>query len=280
MLNFHQICEFLFCATYDMIYMQAKRYGRFRRKEVFDSMQSIRTPKYEKIAGAIRKDIGLGNYPVGSFLPPEPKLEAKYQVSRATVRSAIQLLVKEGLLTVRQGQGTKVLHSASLHRFESVTSLSESYSFAKPDEEYNVNIIVNIDEIPIPNRDDAEFLQIQYHAPVFRIQRFLLRNGTPYSILTNYLPKYLVPNLMDYKGKFVDLYSFLKETCGIQYTKAEETVSAQCAGLIESEILNIPVNTPLLFLRRTAYCNLGPLECSYQQICTDVYKLHIHMNNE
>ena len=30
-------------------------------------MKSSRTPKYEKVAYAIRKDISLGNYPTGSF---------------------------------------------------------------------------------------------------------------------------------------------------------------------------------------------------------------------
>lgn len=243
-------------------------------------MKSVRTPKYEKVASAIRKDISIGTYPVGSFLPPEHILEAKYHVSRATIRSAIQTLVNEGLLKVRQGQGTTVLHSGSFHRFSHVTLLSESIAFTRDKTDHPVLVTTAIDEVPIQDPQDAAFLRVNLHDYVFRIQRILKQDDCPFCILTNYLPKHLTPNLTDYEGQFIDLYSFLRDTYGIRYTKSEETVSAQSAGLIESEILSIPINSPLLYLRRTAHCNLGPMECSYQQIRTDIYKLHIHMNNE
>lgn len=242
-------------------------------------MPAVRTPKYEKVAGAIRKDISMGIYPIGAFLPPEPQLQAKYNVSRATVRTAIQLLVQEGLLRVRQGQGTKVLHQDNFHRFAHVISLTESFTFPRETEGQPV-VVTNIDEVPILDAQDAAFLKVKLQDKVYRIQRILKQGDCPHSILINYLPLHLTPNLTAYAGQFVDLYSFLQETYGIRYTSAEETVSAQNAGLIEAEVLRIPINAPLLYLRRTAYCNLGPMECSYQQIRTDIYKLHIHMNNE
>lgn len=244
-------------------------------------MKSSRTPKYEKVAYAIRKDISLGNYPTGSFLPPEPELEKKYQVSRATIRTAIKVLVQEGLLRVKQGRGTKVLHSGGFLRFENVTSLSESFTFPKIATEDEQTVLISaIEEVPVPSAQDAEFLQLPANATVYRVQRIMKHNGHAFSILTNYLPKHLVPDLIARKGQFIDLYTFLFQTYGIRYTKAEETVSAKSADLIESEILCVPVNTPLLHLRRTAYCNLGPMECSYHQIRTDIYKLHIFMSNE
>lgn len=243
-------------------------------------MPASRIPKYIKVANSIRKDIALGRYPVGSYLPPEQMLESQYQVSRATVRSAVQMLVNEGMLKVRQGQGTKVVHNLGLQRFANVTSLSESLSYIEDRSEHRITVTGHIDEVPITDRSDAEFLRVRLHEDVIRYQRILKQDDQPYCILTNFLPKRLVPDLRSHQEKIVDLYAFLKDTYGIQYTRSEETVSAQCASLIESEILNIPINTPLLYLRRLAYCNFGPLECSYQQIRTDIYKLRIYMSNE
>ena len=47
---------------------------------------------YEKILEDLRNDV----YPVNSLLPPEPKLEEIYHVSRTTVRRAIAQLADEG----------------------------------------------------------------------------------------------------------------------------------------------------------------------------------------
>lgn len=204
----------------------------------------------------------------------------KYQVSRATVRTAIQLLEREGLLKVRQGQGTKVLHTGSFSRLENVTNFSERIEAVDLREEEQSFRIGDIKEVPVFSRCDAEFLNLPPNGTVYQFQRFLKLGNCTYGIITNYLPKHLVPNLPAYKGQFVDLYSFLRETYGIHYTRAEEMVSAEGADLIESEIMGIPINTPLLNLRRIAYCDRGPLECAYTKIRSDIYKLHIFMNNE
>ena len=54
---------------------------------------------YEKILEDLRNDV----YPVNSLLPPEPKLEEIYHVSRTTVRRAIAQLADEGYVKVKQG---------------------------------------------------------------------------------------------------------------------------------------------------------------------------------
>ena len=48
----------------------------------------------------LRNDV----YPVNSLLPPEPKLEEIYHVSRTTVRRAIAQLADEGYVKVKQSR--------------------------------------------------------------------------------------------------------------------------------------------------------------------------------
>ncbi|GGK94116.1 GntR family transcriptional regulator [Deinococcus radiotolerans] len=51
-----------------------------------------------------------GTYPPGSTLPAERDLAAQLGVTRPTLREALQRLERDGLLEIRQGKPTRVLH--------------------------------------------------------------------------------------------------------------------------------------------------------------------------
>ena len=59
--------------------------------------------------------ISSGEYAVGSKIPTEPELADMFQVSRNTIREAIQSLTWAGLLSVKQGDGTYVCSSDRFH---------------------------------------------------------------------------------------------------------------------------------------------------------------------
>ena len=49
--------------------------------------------KYEEIAGIIRKRISDGTYPIDSHIPTQSDLATEFQVSRMTVKKAIEIYV-------------------------------------------------------------------------------------------------------------------------------------------------------------------------------------------
>lgn len=57
-----------------------------------------RTPKYQEIADALRRQIDDGDLAPDDKLPTEKQLEERYDASRETVRKALALLVNEGLV--------------------------------------------------------------------------------------------------------------------------------------------------------------------------------------
>lgn len=57
-----------------------------------------RTPKYQEIADALRRQIDGGELAPDDKLPTEKQLEETYDASRETVRKALALLVNEGLV--------------------------------------------------------------------------------------------------------------------------------------------------------------------------------------
>ncbi len=62
----------------------------------------------EEITTQLRENILSGEWPAGSLIPSEPELSKAFNVSRNTVRSAIQELCAYGILVKKQGVGTSV----------------------------------------------------------------------------------------------------------------------------------------------------------------------------
>ena len=70
-------------------------------------------PLYRSLATWLERRIAEGRYPVGSQLPPEPVLEQEFGVSRITIRQALSMLKRRGLLASRSGIGTVVRAGAA-----------------------------------------------------------------------------------------------------------------------------------------------------------------------
>jgi DNA-binding GntR family transcriptional regulator len=64
---------------------------------------------FRQIADELRESIRRGDLPPGAMIPSELSLAELHDVSRGTVRSALALLVDEGLIEVVPGQGRRVV---------------------------------------------------------------------------------------------------------------------------------------------------------------------------
>jgi len=64
---------------------------------------------YQQIADQLRGMINRGEYPPGSYLPPERELSQQFGVSRTSLREALIALEVIGLVRVRVGDGVSVV---------------------------------------------------------------------------------------------------------------------------------------------------------------------------
>ena len=64
---------------------------------------------YQVVARRLRRRIVAGEWPWHAPIPSEPDLAEWYGVSRTTVRSAIELLIADGMVERRRGKGTYVV---------------------------------------------------------------------------------------------------------------------------------------------------------------------------
>ena len=73
-----------------------------------DTYERSRTPLYVQVADVLRGRIQEGRWQAGDKISTLEELEKEFEVARVTVRQAIMLLQREGLVQRRQGKGTFV----------------------------------------------------------------------------------------------------------------------------------------------------------------------------
>jgi Transcriptional regulators len=85
----------------------------------------MKVPVYIQIHNEIRKEIESGKWAVGERIPSERQLSQDFDVSRMTLRQAIQTLVDEGILQRQVGSGTYVASSKVQEKMSGTTSFTE-----------------------------------------------------------------------------------------------------------------------------------------------------------
>ena len=147
------------------------------------------TPLYLQVSRHLHRLIADGTYPLGTLLPPEAELAADLRVSRHTIRQAIALLRRRGLLSVRKGVGTRVAATDDDWRGRfTASSRGELFDFARASEFH----VTDRTTIEARGRLAGE-MGIRPGRRLYRIAgpRFLAGETTPFS----YNEVYLDPRL-------------------------------------------------------------------------------------
>jgi DNA-binding GntR family transcriptional regulator len=82
-------------------------------------------PKYNQLASILRQKIEDGEWPPRTPIPSERQLEVIYNISRTTIREAIDHLVRQGYLYREHGRGTFVSPQKLQKGLMELTSFSE-----------------------------------------------------------------------------------------------------------------------------------------------------------
>ena len=233
-----------------------------------------RTPAYIRIYENIKRQIMEGDYSIGDMLPPEPELEKRFNVSRTTIRKAMEILSREGFVVAKQGRGTRVLDYKTNQNLNLVTSISETLR----KQGYEVKAkSMHIDRVPA-KASIAKDLGIGVGTEVARIQRIQLADGKPIAIMRNYILSHIVPDIEKHVNNFDSLYKFLEESYNINIDSALDRISAKTADFNESEMLQVPIGSALLYTKRVCYEKGNPVCTDRLSIIGDRYEFEINMN--
>jgi GntR family transcriptional regulator len=86
---------------------------------------SSRESKYVGIAADLTAKIRNGWYPPGTALPSQRDLSVAYDVTLATLRQALQVLERDGLVSQQAGRGTFVAEPKVAYQLDSLHSLAD-----------------------------------------------------------------------------------------------------------------------------------------------------------
>lgn len=228
-------------------------------------------PAYIKVYHGLKSEIQKGVYPVNSFLPKESELEAIFGVSRTTIRKAVKLLSQEKMVEVRQGSGTRVCDYKAKQDYNRVTSVTESLQKRG----YTVTTgSMMIDVIEAAGKL-ADELEITPNTKIARVQRLQLADESPITLMENYVPYSLVPDIESYQGKFTAFYQLLEAAYGIVIDSTKDRISAASATFMEAQTLNIKPKDALLVVHRICYQKDKPVCVDHVRIIGSQYEVEI-----
>lgn len=167
---------------------------------------------YQEVSDSIKKDVIEGKYELESYIPTEVELEAMYDVSKITIRKAIQILCNEGYLVKQSGKGTKVISNRPfniLSKASSFTTILEKSG--KPVEKMVLSIT-----------ETDKYLEREFkHDRLVEITRLFKINEDPAILFKHYIS---VPRLADLEAIKIDqfsLYAFMASH-GIQISYIDD----------------------------------------------------------
>jgi len=229
-------------------------------------------PLYIQLKNKLEKEIKK-NYKPSELIPSELSIEKRFQVSRITVRKAIELLQRENILERKQGVGTFVKEQKILYDANSIGSLTQRLS------RQNHNLTTKSIKYKIIKGEHYVKTLLECNT-LLCIKRFRQLNGVPFALMLNYIDYKKVPKL-EKKFKIESLYSFLKDEYEIEFYNAQETVEAKNASNKEASMLDIKPRDALLSLHRLSFDkNNNPVEYSDIVIKANMYKHKIILSND
>lgn len=210
-------------------------------------------PLYQQLADRIREQIIMEVYKPGDRLPSERELAREYKVSVITSRKALAELEDEGLVERVQGKGTFVSikkYNRNLNKFISFTEMCESIGAKAGAKEIEKEII-------IPNKKIADKLEIPADSQAVYISRLRFVDSNPMVIEKSYFNLDYAYLLNQDLSK--SLFKILKNKSEFLVIDSDKTIEIVRSNLEESNLLNIPIDSPIILIESRTYLKDGEI---------------------
>jgi GntR family transcriptional regulator len=210
---------------------------------------SVGAPRYHQVYVQLRSWVREGTYAPGHQIPTEAELCEAFDVSRITLRKAVDELVHEGWLVRSQGKGTFVAMFAAkaaasvdlneaLHYVADLGAATEvrkaTTAEILPDEETRAALVL----------DEGERVQRETHVRML--------SGTPLGAIATYVPLDIAARVRKLRRKSVPLFERLR-LAGVRVGEAEQWIGATLANVEAASLLGIEIGAPLLRIVRVVF---------------------------
>ncbi len=238
--------------------------------------RALPIPYYYQIAEILRGLIADANLKPETDvpLPSENELCDQYAVTRATVRHALDLLEREGLVYRRKGKGTFLRRRVQLDlaRLSSTTKDMRARGWVPGTRVLSVRTVAAAKHI-------QHQLRIPDPAEAWEVHRLRLADGEPISLQWSYIPRERAPGLKDHDLSG-SLYDILHTAYSIDLRAADQVIRTRLATDEEALLLEVPAGAPVFAIERTSFDQAEkPVEYLHALWRGDRYDLQIRLTS-
>lgn len=237
-------------------------------------------PLYAQLVGTFRERIESGQWPVGSRLPSERELCSLFDVSRITVRHAIEIAEQEGLLQRVHGVGTFVAHP----RVEQPLDKLNSFEQTLAQRGMVAATTIHAATVLVSDLALSSILRLEAAEPVTNLQLIGRGNDEAIVFYDSYFPQDVGAEMVatakranesDTPFSTLDLYRGPVRT---KPNRLEQAFEAVGADRNLAELLAVAEGFPVLRVTSVLLCDDRPIE--YRTACYrgDRYRFAVNRN--
>ncbi|PIW30873.1 MAG: GntR family transcriptional regulator [Rhodospirillales bacterium CG15_BIG_FIL_POST_REV_8_21_14_020_66_15] len=230
-------------------------------------------PLYAQVANTLRGEIEAGTWSRGQQLPAIDDLAARFNVARATMRQAIEILEAEDLVRRRHGLGTFVESEPREQRW--LPLASDWTSFVRMVEPLQPKLILVETAERQPRILEGEGRPASAYQHIKRVH---FRDDEPFCLIDIYLAADIYLRAPEqFRTQIV--VPLLASMPDVTIGKVHQTLSVDGAGQETAERLDLPLGAPVANVRRTIADRDGT--CIYVGDVTyrgDVVRLEIDLS--
>lgn len=234
---------------------------------------------YQQIVSDLRDQIRRGELGPGDQIPTETELMEQYEVSRNTVRKAVDTLTNAGLLDTITTKGTFVRErrplviTATRYERERGVSANDAYRDELDAQGRKHRAEFTLQIIPA-TKDVADRLNIEANALVVCRRLLLYIDNRPNAIQDSYYPMDIAAGseLLNHEYIPRGTIRVLKEL-GHEEVRHRDEVSPRMPTEEEDRLLQLGVGVPALEWVRTAYSDKRPVRLTWNVYAGNGIKL-------
>ncbi|MCI2426377.1 GntR family transcriptional regulator [Candidatus Acetothermia bacterium] len=237
-----------------------------------------RKPLYKIVTEYLLQEVVSGRFKEDNKLPSEVELAEQFNVSRSTLREALGVLAKEGLIQKIHGIGSFVAQtsrgtSAGIESLESYTKTIRRSGHKAED------VVLNITRVELDDTIAAALNPGKGKAGIL-IESIRLADGVPVIYCRDVLSSVLMDEFdLDFvktqRPQYESLLDFFEQELKVIVNYVTLSVTAEAATELTSQRLNVKLGMPLLCLSGIAYDDSSdhkPVYHSTNYFVTDHYK--------
>ena len=231
---------------------------------------------YLQLYDILKKKIENNEWPVGAQIPTEEELCKMFNVSRATVRTAVLELVRQGYLKRQQGKGTFIFKNIVSEGLTMLTNFREL--LFEEGLNFSTKVLARTVMMPIDDMDIK--LRVPRDKHIIYIKRLRLIDNEPVLLQESYIPYHICPLLLEEDVETQSLFELFEKKYGIKITRVQNHIEVTYLNADEARLIGLPEASAAILLNQYFYSGDTVIMYTRSIKRTDRFKFLINLERK